>query len=229
MFSPTFFRLTALCAFFTVATTLSIHGMPALWSDVQGFEQRQLLYRQPLYRAYFFIVFVHCFLVAASMFGIAVAKFRQAPALISFGLLGYFIFSFTELLRTSVNLIAVNKIWRPTFAGATDPAVQNTLREQLTAFSAVSESLFFLFLIGFTLGNLFYGSALIRGKGLERLVGALLLIWVGLSTPAILQTAFGWPLTQYLGWVGAGYQPLVRAALGLWLWREGYRHYSEAR
>lgn len=229
MFSPTFFRLAASCAFLTVLSTLAIHLMPALWSDVQGFEQRLLLYRQPLYRAYFFIVFIHCFLVAASMFGIAVAKFRRAPALISFGLLGYFIFSFTELLRTSITIIAVNKIWRPTYAGATDPSLQNVLRDQLTAFNAVGESLFFLFLVGFALGNLFYGCALVRGGGLERVAGILLLVWVGLSSPVILQTAFGWPLTQHLAWVGAGYQPLVRAVLGVWLWGEGYRQYAQPR
>ena len=225
-FGPQFFRASAACAFITAITTLFIHLLPGLWSGLMSFDERVLLYQWPSYQAYHVIVLGHCLLVVASTFAIAAANLRRAPALMSLGFLGYLMFSACELLRTSMSMIAVNRYWRPQYVAATDPAVRQALRENIEAFTAVGSALFFLFIIGFFLGNLLYGLAFVRGEGLDRFVGGVLLVWCVLSLPGIIETASSLHLTASLGWVGPVYQPLARLLLAIWLWREGYRRFA---
>ena len=225
MFQPRFFRIAALLCGLTALTTLCIHLLPDLWSGATAFDDRAALYRHPGLRLYLCIVIVHCLMVVVSTFAIGVANFRIAPARMSLGFLGYLLFACTELLRTSVNIVAVNRYWRPGYLNAGDPAVKDYFRENLSAMQDVSVSLFLLFGIGFFLGNALYGAAFVQRERFDRVVGVALLTWCALSLPGLIDAATGSQLARYFGWVGPAYQPLARALLAVWLWREGWNTY----
>lgn len=228
MFQPRFFRFAAILAGLTAITTLCIHLMPTLWSQATSFDDRANLFRNPLVRTYLVIVILHCLMVVASTFAIGVAHFRLAPARMSLGFLGYLLFAATELLRTSLNLVAVNRYWRPGYVNATDPGIKDYFRENLNAMHDVSVSLFLLFGIGFLIGNALYGSAFIQRKGFDRIVGGVLLLWCWLSLPGLIDAASGSQFGRFVGWVGPIYQPLARTLIAVWLWREGWKLYSSS-
>src|SRR5687768_8512500 len=80
--------------------------------------------------------------------------------------------------------------------------------------------MFVLLLVAFLIGNLAYASAFLRGRGLTKLVGAF---YVGAAFLALvgLSGEFGGPtLPGALGfWLYPALQPIARALIGVWLWR----------
>jgi hypothetical protein len=126
--SPRFFRFGAVCAVLTALTTLIVHIVPNLWADATTFEQQVELRLNPIYLAQRWTILLHCALVILSMFVLGAAKLRSAPLLVSCGFLGYLCFGFTEILRTSISIFAVNRTWRAGYAAAAD-----TLRGSISA------------------------------------------------------------------------------------------------
>lgn len=218
-FGRAFFRFAAVAAFASALTTLAVHLLPRLWR-ADSFEQGLALPSNPLYMGRLWIVLVHCALVVISMFAVAVRKLRSDPALASFGLLGYLAFALAEWLRTSLVLFAVNRSWRVRYAGATDETARGVARGAIEAFGGVNDALFFLFFTAFTLGTLCYGLALSKGRGLEKAVGLVYLIWFALNLPPALDEFAGFSgLATPFAWVGPVFQPAARVLTGVWLWR----------
>jgi hypothetical protein len=198
--TPRFFRFGALCVLLTVVTTLIVHWVPDLWANVTTFEQRLELRLNQIYIARHWAVILHCLLVVVSMFALGVTKLRAAPALVTFGFLSYVFFAFTEILRTSLSLFAMNRSWRAGYMAATDEDTRDALRATIGAFPGINDALFFIFFLGFTLGTLCYG------------------------IPGLIDTFSGQPLLgRYFEWVGYYFLPLARLFVGVWFWKNADR------
>ncbi len=220
--SPGFLRFASVCALVTALTTLAIHLLPELWAAADTFEKQLELRRNSLYMARLWVVVVHCLLVVVSMYAVGLWKLGDCPVLAGLGFLGFVVFACAELLRSSLAIFALNRGWRAAYASAADDAARQSLRATIGAFPGISAALFFLFFIAFLAGTLCYGLALVRGEGLERRVGMLLLLWAALSLPTLVDTVAGHEaLSAHFGWVGPYFQPFVRAMVGVWLWRLG--------
>ena len=160
--TPRFFRFGAVCAMLTALTTLVVHIVPALWADATTFEQQVDLRLDPIYLAQRWTILVHCALVIISMFVLGAAKLRSAPVLVSFGFLGYLCFGFTEIVRTSISIFAVNRTWRAGYGAAADDATREQFRSLITAYGGINQALFFIFYTAFLIGLVCYGLAFLR-------------------------------------------------------------------
>lgn len=219
--SPKFFKVAALCALLSALTTLVVHVLPDLWSDIDTFEEQIQLRNHSLYFARLWVVIVHCILVVVSMYAIALLRFRETPALAGLGFLSFVVFSFTEMLRTSLGIFALNRTWRAGYANATDESARAWLRAAIEAYAGANAALFFLFYIGFLLGIFCYGLSLSQSSGIDRRIGMLFLLWSALSLPALLDTIRGVDsIGPWFDWVGPYFLPVARTAIGVWLWKK---------
>jgi len=212
----------AVCALTTAATTLVVHILPWLWADVDTFEDRLSLPHNALYMGRLWVVLLHCFLVVVSMSGIAALKFRDSPALIGLGFLSFVVFAFSEILRTSLVLFALNRKWRLGYINAKDDSTRASLRATIEAFGGINDALFFIFYAAFFVGILCYGLALIGSAGFDGKLGWLLLLWSALNVPGLIDTFTGRDLfSPFFEWVGPFFQPAARVVIGIWLWTRG--------
>jgi hypothetical protein len=222
--TPRFFRFGAVCAVLTALTTLVVHIVPDLWADATTFEQQVELRLNPIYMAQRWTILVHCALVILSMFVLGAAKLRNAPVMVSFGFLGYLCFGFTEILRTSISIFAVNRTWRAGYAAAADDATREQFRSLITAYAGINQALFFIFYTGFVIGLVCYGLAFLRSGGRKSPLGLLFLVWALLDLPGFIDAVAG---TESLGrnfeWVGPYFLPLARLYVGVWLWKNADR------
>jgi hypothetical protein len=197
-FTPRLFRVGAVCALLTAITTLGVHVMPNLWANAVSFEQQIGLCSNPFYLANRWIVLLHCALVLLSMFLLGLAEWRTHPVLITFGLLGFLAFAFTELVRTALSIFAVNRRWRAAYAAAADDATRAHFRGLIEAFGGVNDALFFLFDAAFLVGLVCYGIAFLRSAGPGTALGVLFVAWSLLTLPPLIDAAGGAPLiTRY--------------------------------
>lgn len=218
--TPRFYRFGAVCAMLTALTTLVVHIVPKLWADATTFEQQVELRLDSIYLAQRWTILVHCALVILSMFALGAAKLRNAPALVSFGFLGYLCFGFTEIVRTSISIFAVNRTWRAGYAAAADDATREHFRSLITAYGGINQALFFIFYTAFLIGLVCYGLAFLRSEGGKSQLGLLFLVWSLLSVPAFVDAITGTEsLAQHFEWVGPYFLPLARLYIGVWLWK----------
>lgn len=212
-------KFAAVCALATVVTTLAVHVLPSLWADIDTFDKRLTLPHNAVYMGRLWVVLLHCVLVVVSMFGVAALKFRDSPALVGLGFLSFVVFAFSEILRTSLVLFALNRKWRIGYSAAQDETTRASFRGTIEAFSGIGDALFFVFYAAFLLGILCYGWALMGGRGFDGKIGWLFLLWTALGVPALIDTFTGREsLGPYFEWVGPFFQPAARALVGIWLW-----------
>lgn len=219
--SRQFVRFGAVCALLTALTTLAVHWLPELWSSVDTFEERLGLPGNIIYMGRLWVVLLHCALVVISMSAVAAWLWRRAPALAGFGLLSFILFALFEMLRTALSIFALNRAWRAGYSATTDPAVQQSLRGIIGAYTGINDALFFLFDAAFVLGLLCFGLALVRGQGSDARLGVLFLVWFLVSLPAVIDAAMGMDaIGPWFGWVGFYFLPIARVITGLWLWQK---------
>lgn len=218
-FTPRFFRFAAVCALLTALTTLVVHVMPNLWSNAMSFEQQVELRLNPLYLTNRWVVLLHCALVVVSMFALGLPAARRAPAPVIFGFLAFVCFAFTEILRTAISIFAINRNWRAVYASTVDPATRERFRAFIESYSGINDALFFIFYTAFTVGLICYGIAFLRTGSMLQL-GILLTVWALLNLPGWIDAVIGTELLgRYFEWVGPVFQPLARAWIGVWLWK----------
>jgi hypothetical protein len=215
-------KIAGACAVLTAFTTLAIHLLPGLWADVGSFEEQIDLRTNPIYIGRLFVVIVHCLLVVVSMHGVRALVAGAGSSLLGLGFLAFVVFAYTEVLRTSLVIFALNRTWRAAYAAAADPSARDRARALIEGFAGVNEALFFIFFIAFLLGTLCYGLALRGAAGLTGGVGWLFLVWAALSLPTLFDTLTGTDaLSPFFGWVGPYFQAPARVLIGVWLWRSG--------
>lgn len=221
-FSATFFRVAAVCALLSAITTFGVHLLPLLVPPPVTFEDQIALAVNPAYVFRLWWVLAHILLVLFSMWGFAGAKLPASAGPVGFGLFGFLLFSMAELVRTSLALNAVNA-WRALYASGSDETARAMLRENLLSWPQVGNALFFLLILGFFLGNLCFGIATWRGRGLEKTVSVALLVWSAISLAGFASEYGGQAWLELPEWVAVTYQPAARTLVALWLWREGSR------
>ena len=219
-FTPRFFSFAAVCALLTALTTLVVHVMPNLWSNAISFEQQADLRLNPLYLTNRWVVLLHCALVVVSMFALGLPAMRRAPVAVIFGFLAFACFGFTEILRTAISIFAINRNWRAGYAGAVDPATRERFRGLIESYSGVNDALFFIFYTAFIVGLICYGIAFLRRNERMSQLGILFTVWALLNLPGWIDAVIGTGLLgRYFEWVGPAFQPVARAWIGVWLWR----------
>lgn len=211
-------RVAAGFAVLSAVTTFFLWLLPRLYSSPQTFEEAVTLHQNPYYMARLWVNFAHIFFALVAYGAAAYVLYRLAPALASFGYLWFVPWGFTELLGVTVNIFAVNRTWRPAFAGAS-PELQASIRTNIAGFAAVWDAMFFLLLVAFLLGTACFGLAALRDDTLGKWVGVLFL----LAAPLTIGIMVG-GYTQvrvFKAAMEAIYpvlQPVSRTLLGYWLW-----------
>jgi hypothetical protein len=219
-FTPRFFRVGAICALVTALTTLDVHVLPYLWRNAISFEQQADLRLNTLYLTNRWVVLLHCALVVVSMFALGLPALRRAPVAVIFGCLGFACFSFTETLRTAISIFAINRNWRVGYASTVDPATRERFRELIESYGGINDALFFIFYTAFTGALICYGIAFLRTNTRMSQLGLLFTAWAVLNLPGWIDAVIGTELLgRYFEWVGPVFQPIARAWIAVWLWR----------
>jgi hypothetical protein len=218
-FTVTFYKTAAICAALSAVTTLGVHLLPKLYPTPETFEQQLLLPTNVIYRFGLWVVFLHILLVWISMVGLGATRVQKSAGSVAIGMLGYLLFGFSELLRTSLVMFAVN-FWRAQYRLETSETARTALRTLLSGWPQWNYQLFFLLMLGFLIGNVCYGISLWRGCRIERIVSGALFVWALLSAAVILLNYMGQAWLGFMPeWTNWTYQPGVRLLVGIWLWR----------
>jgi hypothetical protein len=162
---------------------------------------------------------IHPLLVLVAIWGVAVKRMPYAPGRSSVGLLFVALWSFTEAIQQGLTLVALNWIWRPAYLAATGDAERHQLETAMTMFHGISEGLFFLLVVAFSVGNLLLASAVWDRGLLDKIVSIGFAIAAALG-PLTLLTRFGGGVVprQAMAIAYPLFQPLARFLTGVWLW-----------
>ena len=215
-----FLKTAGICAVLTAITTFLLWLLPKFYGDVSTESDKIMLSINPFYMSRLWINFIHVFLALVGYLGAAVIIFQQSRGLALSGFMWFLLWGFTELLGLSVLIFAVNGSWRRDYMGANE-AEQVMLKQNIDLFMQIWDSMFFLLLVFFLLGTLFYGLAIWRSQGLEKLLSLLFLLGVPL-TIFITVSGYGGPVWPGLvaGWIYPVLQPFSRFVLGIWIWKK---------
>lgn len=217
-FSPSLFRVAAACSLLSALTTLGLIFLPEWYAAGEGFEGRMARVHDPAYQLRAWIYLVHPFLVLTAALAVALRVRAMAPASALFGALGFVLWAFTEALQQTWTLFAFDAWRRAYLAG--DAALRAQMPVQAAVYDGLWNALYVLLLIGFAVGNLLLGAALLRQQRLTRVVGIFLLAAFALTLSNLSAEVEGPTLPASLGpWVYAALQPLGRVLIGVWLWR----------
>jgi hypothetical protein len=217
-FTPAFYRSAAICSFVSAVTTSLLIFLPFFFVPVDTFEGRMDRVYEPAYLLRSWAYLVHPFLVLMAAMAIAMRIRRIAPAAALIGLTGFVLWAFNEALQQSVTLYAFDK-WRLAYVAA-DETVRGQIRTNTMMYDGLWDAMYFLLLIGFTIGNTCLGVALLRKSGLSRIVGVFLFAASAL-TLALIFRELHWPTLPepVMTWSYPAIQPAGRLLIGLWLWR----------
>ncbi|MFN0152389.1 MAG: hypothetical protein ACKVU1_16920 [bacterium] len=217
-FSRSFLRVTAICSFLSVATTLALIFLPRLYGPVDSFDKRIALVENPFYTLRAWVYLLHPFVVLPAALGIAVVLRRVASGAIAVGFLGFLLWAFTEAAQQVLTLVVFGR-WARAFLSA-DAAAQDVLRTQIATYDAVWDAMFLLLLIGFLIGNVLYGIAMIKRARFDRVLGMFFLA-IAFLTAASISSELGGPSlpAAFSMWLYPIVQPLARFLIGLWLLR----------
>ena len=219
---PRFYRVAAICSFVSVVTTLMLIFLPELFAPAPDFATRMGRIHEGAYQARSWAYLVHPFMVFTAALGIALAVGRRAPVLAIGGMVAFALWAFNEAGQQTLTLFAFDK-WRAAWESA-DEATRATIQVNAAMYDGLWDGMYALLLMGFAIGNTCLATALLREPGLGRVVGGLMLAAVAL-TAALFLGELGIRVlpAAVLDWAYPAIQPLGRALIGVWLWRQGGR------
>ncbi len=210
-----FLLATAICAFGSVLTTAVLVYFPVKNAAV-SFPGLEAL-NDPGYWFYQLFYLLHPFVTLTAALGVAYAKFKDKAGWVSIGFLFFLFWGYSEALQQSLSIVANNLTWRKQYLSAdTDPIVKEMLRTNMEGFYGIYDAIFFLLLIGFCLGSLFYGIAFVTSRAkMEKVMGGMYLFLSFLTLTSILTYA-NINITLFDG-VYPFIQLPLRVMIGLWL------------
>ncbi len=218
MMNPTsFLKFAAIAAALSALTTFGVHFIEF---QAATFEERLLLGRHTGYVFQKWMVIFHCLLVIVSMFGAATVAARHNRGLAALSALFFSVFGVAEMTRMFAVLAWLSPL-KEKYLAATEEPVRQILKLQLENFGQASAVLFLLFILAFSLGNLFLGLALPRIDKADCWMAQGFLFWSALTF-----LAFGndfWEIAALNPMLEANnkfFQPAFRVAIGWWLWRK---------
>jgi hypothetical protein len=217
--NKTFLKIASIAASLTAVTTILLWGLPNLYTSPSNFEEGVLLSENTYYLAKQWVNFIHIPLALTGYFGLTVILFQRQPVLSIFGMVWFVIWGTIEMIGVSIILFSVNYQWRSGYKMA-DEINRIVLKNKIESFFSIWDSMFFVLLVAFLLGTLFFAWATWKSKGLEKILSCLLWLAVPLTLLIILSSYVGqgWAgqLTQYFY---PFLQPLSRLILGLFIWK----------
>ncbi len=215
-----FLKIAAICSFLGALTTALLIFLPN--PEAPDFESRVSLFENSRYLTKLWILFLHPQVNLIASLGVAFLLFKKYPWQVILGTLFLLVWSLTEMSQQALLIDALNQIWRPAYVAAESEVERTAYETLIRAANGISDSKYFLVIYGFGLGSLLFGLAFIRERGFAKWIGWAL-IFIGLLSLA----SFG---RYYLGLgfldspVNLSYkyiypylQPLVRIAIGLWI------------
>lgn len=226
-----FLKSTAICSFLGALTTALLIFLPN--PDAPDFETRSSLYDNGLYLSKLWILFIHPQVNLLASLGVAYLLFKKYPLQIVFGTLFLVFWAYTEMAQQSLLIDTLNQIWRPGYAEADNEVSKNMFETLIKAANGISDSQYFLVIYGFGLGSLFYGLALVQESGLGKWIGIALLFIGILSLSSFARYYLGvTSLNEIVNWsykwIYTYLQPLVRIAIGVWIFMEIKKRYKTA-
>jgi len=228
---PSFFAAAALCAFFSAITTsiLIFIEVPRS-SDI--IEQATLASNATyLFRTWTY--FLHPFFAVISMIGVFMIQYRKNPGMAITALMFFIFWAFAEALQQAFALDALNQYWRPMLLNTNDAETAESAKHLLIGFNGIYDSFYFLLLFAFGCGSLLMGLLMVKGTGLERLLGIIMVYYGCLSLTSFIsyytpwQAASGFVTWNYQ-WIYTFLQPLARALLAWFLLRHSLLLNSKA-
>ena len=219
-FPPSFYRIAGIASILSAVTTLGLIFLPEFFaSQPEGLAGRMQRVEDPVYQVRAWTYLIHPFLAFTAALGVGLALRRVAPALALAGILGYFLWAFTEAAQQSLTLFAFDD-WRRAWLDG-DPAVRATMEVRAAVYDGLWEAAYSLLLFGIILGSGFFAVALLRQRdALSRIVGGFFAL-ACLQSILIQSGELGGPvLPEVLSyWIYPATQPLARILIGLWLLR----------
>jgi hypothetical protein len=216
--TPSFYRAVGLCSVLSAVTTLMLIFLPEFYQPAEGFEGRMRRIDDPAYVLRSWAYLVHPFITFAAALGVGlrIRSLRSAATII--GIAGFALWACAEAGQQTLTMFAFDK-WRAAYFTA-DEATQAIIRTNTAMYDGLWDALYFLLLLAFSIGNLSFGTALVRiGRGVTRLVGVFMLAAVAVTLPFITgELQWGTLPEPLASWSYPAIQPLGRVLIGLWLW-----------
>ncbi len=218
-----FLRFAAICSFLGALTTILLIFLAN--PPAADFESQTMLYENKLYLSKLWILFVHPQVNFLASLGIAFLLLRKYPLQIIVGTFFLLLWAFTEISQQALLIDSLNQIWRPGYIEAENELGKTMFETLIKAANGISDSKYFVVIYGFGLGSFFYGMAFIKQNGWEKWIGVAL-VFIGLLSlssfaryyleVSSLNTLVNWSYE----WIYPYLQPLVRIAIGLWIFKE---------
>jgi hypothetical protein len=216
---PRFYRVAAVCSWVSVATTLMLIFLPELFEPAPDFAARMARIQEGAYQLRAWAYLLHPFLVFTAALGIVLALRERAPVLAIGGFVGFLLWAFNEAGQQTMTLFAFDR-WREAWQTA-DEGARQTIRINAAMYDGLWDGMYVLLLIGFAIGNACLGIALVTGGGLMRVVGIFMLMAFALTCVLFMgELGLKFLPEPLLHWAYPAVQPLGRALIGVWLWRQ---------
>ena len=215
--NQSFLKTAGIACMITAFTTLGVHfiSFPA-----DTFDIRLQLANNPLYLAHRWMIILHCTCVIISMLGIAFLKWKEGPGWMALGFLFYTVFGVTEISRMMAVLHYLNPL-REQYLATTDVQIQTLLKHSIDHFNHVGITLFSIFAIAFTIGNLCYGIVFSGASDRSKWIGYAFLFWGFMGILSTANEFFQNPILDRVIDLNAKiFQPTFRLVLGIWIWRQ---------
>ena len=210
-------KIAGISAILTAITTFLLWLLPKLYDAPDNFEASIQLAKNPYYISRLWVNLLHIPLALIAYFGLAYKLRNRELPKVGIGMIWFIIWGAIEMIGISGIIFTVSKNWRANYASASE-TVQATLQNNIDIYFAIWDSMFFVLLIAFLLGTLFYGWATWKGKGLEKILSYLFWLAVPLTIIIMLSGYFGINgLNNLVDVIYPMLQPVSRFLLGLFL------------
>lgn len=220
-----FLKIASISAFISAITTFFLWLLPKFYNTPANFTEAVSMHQNAYYISRLWVNFIHIPFALTAYFGLTLILYKKQPATSLFGMMWLGIWGTIEMIGVAALIFTVNGNWRSSYALANDQT-KTILETNITSFMGVWDSLFFVILVAFLLGSLFFAIATQRGKGLEKLLSYLLWAAVPLTVLIILSNyanqAWAGKIT---GLVYPALQPVSRAVLGLFILKHSRDQY----
>ena len=217
--SGSFLRASGACWIASAFTTLALIFLPRFVPIAPDLDSQARLAHDPVYITRVWVSLVHPLIVLVGALGVLYARFRERPGSASTGFLFFSLWAFTEAIKASLTIVALNWDLAPSTWPPTTRPCGRTCR-QITGFDAVWDGLFFVPVIAFIIANLLFMVAVHGGDALQRWVSVGFVLGAGLGIIS-LATSFGGGIlpAQVMDVLYPALQPAARFLTGRWLLR----------
>ena len=218
-----FLRVASICSILGAITTILLIYLPG--AVASGIEEQAALYLNKLHMFKLWMLFLHPQFNFIAILGIAVLLIKKYPEYIIPGTFFLAIWAVTEMAQQAFMIDTVNQIWRPEYLNETDEGRKLMIENQLSMTGGIWDFMYFLIIFGFGLGTMLLGFAMIKVDKLAIGIGSAFIFIGILSLLSFLRyyaglTFFSAGVDWVYFWIYPVLQPIVRIALGVWLWKQ---------